>query len=328
MTNTITKITYWGDDYMLPQQKALVITLTSAGWTNNEQTVTATWVTASNSVIISPAPTYINDYTDAKIYCSAQGTDSLTFTCDSTPASDIEVNVLVLSAEAESQPTPPSPWWQPWVNTVAYYPLTATSTTSDLSWNNYTLSWNGTYSFGDYAGVSCCYINVGSFSANITSVTASDWITESIWYYEENTPINDNWLVMSFITNTSEWGGSINWIDRAKWRPWWKQWFIWLIDDGLNASTSGYSVTWGTWYHLCYTYSGSTMSLYVNWTLVWTATKTDNKDTKWCVVLSRSVDLDRGIRGYVSNAIFEDKARTAQEVSDYFDLTKWDYWIS
>lgn len=102
MTNTIDKVIHNGDEYLLPRQKALVITLTSAWWTNNEQTVTATWVTANNSIIISPVPTDISDYTDAEIYCSAQGTDSLTFTCDTAPSNDIEVNVLVLSAEVWS----------------------------------------------------------------------------------------------------------------------------------------------------------------------------------------------------------------------------------
>lgn len=96
MTNTLNKIIHNGDEYIIPQQKALVITLTSAGWTNNEQTVTATWVTANNSIIVSPVPTYINDYTDAKIYCSAQWTDSLTFACDTEPSNDIDVNVVIL----------------------------------------------------------------------------------------------------------------------------------------------------------------------------------------------------------------------------------------
>lgn len=137
MTNILSKIVHNGDEYMLPRQKALVITLTSAWWSNNEQTVTATWVTANNSVIISPAPTYMSDYTDAKIYCSAQGTDSLTFTCDSTPASDIEVNVLVLSAEAWSTPTP---WgWQPWANTLVYWEFNWNL--DDSSGNNVTLTW-------------------------------------------------------------------------------------------------------------------------------------------------------------------------------------------
>jgi hypothetical protein len=32
--------------------------------------------------------------------------------------------------------------------------------------------------------------------------------------------------------------------------------------------------------------------------------------------------------GYMSNVIVENVAWTDQEVADYYDLTKWDYWIS
>lgn len=96
MTNTLNKIMHNGDEYMLPRQKALVITLTSAGWTNNEQTVTATGVTATNTVIVSPDPASMTDYTDAGIYCSAQASNSLTFVCDTVPSNDIDVNVVIL----------------------------------------------------------------------------------------------------------------------------------------------------------------------------------------------------------------------------------------
>jgi len=75
----------------------ITVTLASANWSNNEITVTATWVTASNTVIVSPDPSSITDYTDAKIYCSAQGTDSLTFVCDTEPSNDIDVNIVILN---------------------------------------------------------------------------------------------------------------------------------------------------------------------------------------------------------------------------------------
>ena len=72
------------------------VTLASASWSNNEITVTATWVTASNTVIVAPDPASMTDYTDAVIYCSAQGSNSLTFTCDTEPSADIDVNVVIL----------------------------------------------------------------------------------------------------------------------------------------------------------------------------------------------------------------------------------------
>ena len=73
------------------------VTLTSAWWSSNSQTVSATWVTASNTVIVSPAPADIADYADKWVYCSAQGSGTLTFGCDTAPSGDIVVNVLIMS---------------------------------------------------------------------------------------------------------------------------------------------------------------------------------------------------------------------------------------
>lgn len=76
-------------------------TLTLIGtWTNNQITVsvpTPVGITANSLVIVSPAPSSFTDYGDSGIYCSAQGTDSLTFTCSSPPSGDIIVNVVKLT---------------------------------------------------------------------------------------------------------------------------------------------------------------------------------------------------------------------------------------
>ena len=73
------------------------VTLTAAWWSSNEQTVSATWVTSSNTVIVSPAPSSIGDYADWGVYASAQWSGTLTFSCDTEPTSDITVNVLIMS---------------------------------------------------------------------------------------------------------------------------------------------------------------------------------------------------------------------------------------
>ena len=75
----------------------ITVTLTSAWWSSNSQTVSATGVTASNTVIVSPAPSDIGDYADKWVYCSAQGSGTLTFGCDTAPSGDITVNVLIMS---------------------------------------------------------------------------------------------------------------------------------------------------------------------------------------------------------------------------------------
>lgn len=70
------------------------ITLTAAGWSNGSQTVSVSGITSTGVVFVSPDPTDQADYTTAGIICTAQATDSLTFTCDTTPSSDIDVVVV------------------------------------------------------------------------------------------------------------------------------------------------------------------------------------------------------------------------------------------
>jgi len=81
----------------IPTISTITVTLTAAWWSSNEQTVSAIGVTASNTVIVSPAPSDIADYADCGVYCSAQGSGTLTFGCDTAPDGDIVVNVLIMS---------------------------------------------------------------------------------------------------------------------------------------------------------------------------------------------------------------------------------------
>lgn len=74
----------------------VVVTLAANNWSGNQQTVTASGVTADNTVIPGPAPASHAAYAENGVYCSAQGTNTLTFTCDSVPSADLTVNVAVL----------------------------------------------------------------------------------------------------------------------------------------------------------------------------------------------------------------------------------------
>lgn len=76
---------------------ATTATLTVAGWSSSTQTVNVTGVTATNQVIVAPDPTYMDDYAEKGIYCSGQGSGTLTFTCGTTPTASITVNVLIMN---------------------------------------------------------------------------------------------------------------------------------------------------------------------------------------------------------------------------------------
>lgn len=71
------------------------VTLTSSGWSGGAQTVSATHVTATNSVIVSPIPAHQDAYSTAGILCTEQAAGTLKFTCTSDPTANITVNVYI-----------------------------------------------------------------------------------------------------------------------------------------------------------------------------------------------------------------------------------------
>ena len=71
------------------------VTLAAADWSSFQQTVSVTGLDSSYPVVVAPDPTDAEDYIDAGIICTAQGSGTLTFKCTSTPVNDIGVNVLI-----------------------------------------------------------------------------------------------------------------------------------------------------------------------------------------------------------------------------------------
>ena len=92
-----TPATYsWEEISMGGSSTGTTASLVVANWSSNTQTVNVTGVTASNNVIVAPAPVSQADYTAAGIICTAQGAGTLTFTCTTVPSSAITVNVLII----------------------------------------------------------------------------------------------------------------------------------------------------------------------------------------------------------------------------------------
>ena len=102
----ISKITLpSGDSYNFKDEAArndlakLAVTTTAtvatSAWSNLSATVNVTGVTASNTVIVAPAPTSREAAVKAQMYCSAQGAGTLTFVCKTVPTSNVVVNVMI-----------------------------------------------------------------------------------------------------------------------------------------------------------------------------------------------------------------------------------------
>ena len=58
-------------EYSQQKHNVLTITLSESSWSNNSQTVTATGVTANNTVVISPTPESHSVFGKANVRCSA-----------------------------------------------------------------------------------------------------------------------------------------------------------------------------------------------------------------------------------------------------------------
>lgn len=79
------------------QHTSLSITIATSDWSNNTCTKTASGVTSSNTVIVSPASASYEAYGEAQVRATAQGTNQITFTCTDVPSSSLTVNVAILN---------------------------------------------------------------------------------------------------------------------------------------------------------------------------------------------------------------------------------------
>lgn len=78
--------------------KNVTITLSSSGWSSNTQTVTVSGVVASETAqLITPTPAVASQsaYYEAGIMCTGQAANSLTFTCQTVPTSNLTVYVVI-----------------------------------------------------------------------------------------------------------------------------------------------------------------------------------------------------------------------------------------
>lgn len=74
------------------------VTLTTSGWSSNTQTVTVPGVVASEiAQLITPTPAIASQsaYYEAGIMCTGQAANSLTFTCQTVPTSNLTVYVVI-----------------------------------------------------------------------------------------------------------------------------------------------------------------------------------------------------------------------------------------
>ena len=208
--------------------------------------------------------------------------------------------------------------WEPNANTVAYYPLT--SDFSDASWNSRNLT-NSWATITTQWWRACWYWNGSSYA-------------EYSWYWLTNTARTINvWCYCTQASNT-QWVVHISTYSVIA--PSWSLWVkfnLWNTNvwpwDWTNASAESVTANVTAWWHnIIVTQSWNTTKLYIDWSLIWTISNypSEANTPNWWSLWSKYYSAhSEKLTWYLSAVILENKVRTAQEISDYYNLTKSTY---
>jgi hypothetical protein len=210
-------------------------------------------------------------------------------------------------------------WWQPWANTIAYYPLDSTNTVNDMkgSWTAYNLTKAGTVTFTDNYSV---FNANGRLDSQISSMPT-------------------NWTVVFWLnhTTTTSWEQTVI----SKWWASTQNYRWWFCIDSNNKLKVQINDSWRdvitleNWvrYMVTYTWSNSwsascVQKVYINWETtpaINTTAPLYNSNSTYIRMWWRPTAYN--YRWKLSNVILENKVRTDQERLDCYNQTKWNYWL-
>lgn len=188
--------------------------------------------------------------------------------------------------------------WQPNANTIAYYPLT--SDINDYSGNNRNLT-----------------VNTGTVTYNSsTNMAETNW---RMVYSRALLPRNSDFTVWCWCYPNS-------WCEMWDYDSWWPLWYLanfageykWgFAMNGWKRLGSTTAVPWPC--HIMITRSGSLFTVYINWQADGTMTESGAISN-----YSNAFTIDYW-QNWIGAVIIESVARTATEVTDYYNQTKSDY---
>lgn len=213
-------------------------------------------------------------------------------------------------------------WWQPWANTVAYYPLDTNF--NDFSWNWYNLS-KGSWTFiTTLSWVGCASFNGEQNQAYAANSSVPAWNTNSAlaWVYCTRGNYTQQWVLCSG-SNSDTW--EIRWMGVVQNKAY--------VTDWKTFDAPWTSDIYNGWHLICFTRtSGQWIKLYVDGSLETTSTVLGNRSATWLTIWAKSVwwpylNHTEPFKWYISNVIFENKIRTATEILDYYNNTKSNYWL-
>lgn len=224
---------------------------------------------------------------------------------------------------------PKEPWWDISSDTICYLRLrnNLKDETGNYTW---TMATNG------------------SFDTSVANISVAS-LTYNNWYIASTT----NWPSLSWSNSytISWWGKTTTWAiwvfsyfsSPYKWINLYK-----FINTG-NVYSSYFCLylgwySWSSWFENHYAYNPWTnwhlyTVTYTPWSIKWyidgSNVSSSSATLSWTVTPWTTMEIWRNNHSntfspvwYYSDILFDGKVRTAQEISDYYNATKWFYWIS
>lgn len=206
--------------------------------------------------------------------------------------------------------------WHPWANTIAYYKFDWNL--NDSSWNNRNLSiysWSPTYWTETWWGryiyfPNNCWTTYWEDTISYGGTTLSFWYKWNSGY--NGKPIIEIWASGYNIYGRISGDVTFEYFTQRDWPfPSYSAWSNWHYYTIVRGSDN-YSRVYVDWQSVAYW----------NWSWSWT------RAVRFRFNQYGDTNASSNCNSWnLSEVILETVARTAQEVADYYNQTKWDYWL-
>ena len=230
-------------------------------------------------------------------------------------------------------------WWpvhkrEPWVNTLAYYPLEVDVNDYSWNWRNWT---NSNVTFSDWVAVfnwtnSEVTFSNASWQRPTTNFTISVWARALSW--DHNTYNRNYYIVSKKYEGMQYYRQSIYEISLS----YNNKTFVWGINNWDSRSVTPWNtnvaISLNDWHLYTITNDNQTKSVYLDGSLLsqgttWTISDYSSEPPLRIWNSTPNPSWSYATNGWfnwnISNVILESKTRTAQEISDYYNSTKSNY---